>query len=344
MNLFILQKSLSEGVMRSQVIALINKLNINGTKNYLMLHDSEYHIYADSLDSIIVYDDYIKELKNISEEIEFIYVRTYFIFIKLYIFKLIYSKSFKIVFDFRGLASAESFAKNKSKIKRFILLQLEFFVYKKADSIHCVSNYLKEWLINRWGEKEISVFPCCVSSNLKKLNNYNNNVKFVYSGGIASWQKIESIIDLYIAIENQIPNSLFTVLTKEEETVINLLKKKKVKNFHVKCLKQDQVLNELVNHDFGFLLRDDILMNNCASPVKFAEYISRGVVPIISKGVGDYSKLVEDNGLGLVVSLDDLSVSKVEIMKKFKNDNLTEKLFLFSENLLWNFNHKPFFV
>ena len=69
-----------------------------------------------------------------------------------------------------------------------------------------------------------------------------------------------------------------------------------------------EVLKELRKYDFGFLLRDDNIVNNTASPIKFLEYVSNGVIPIMSDGIGDYSRLVHDKKIGITLDSNEIKI------------------------------------
>jgi glycosyltransferase involved in cell wall biosynthesis len=87
--------------------------------------------------------------------------------------------------------------------------------------------------------------------------------------------------------------------------------------------------------DFGFILRDNILLNNVASPIKFVEYISMGVIPIISEGVGDYSSIVKKSGIGILVNED--NTFEYGLIEKHKsNQDIYDKLYNLSECYTWN--------
>ena len=54
--------------------------------------------------------------------------------------------------------------------------------------------------------------------------------------------------------------------------------------------------------DIAFLLRDDRDLNKVASPVKFAEYIASGLSVIGSPCIGDISKQISENNIGILIS------------------------------------------
>ena len=53
--------------------------------------------------------------------------------------------------------------------------------------------------------------------------------------------------------------------------------------------------------DFGLLLRENNIVNNVASPTKFAEYLMAGLPVIISNGIGDFSYFVRFKNVGICI-------------------------------------------
>ena len=98
----------------------------------------------------------------------------------------------------------------------------------------------------------------------------------------------------------------------------------------VRSVSNEDVYKYLNASDFGILFRDDVIMNNVASPSKFAEYVLCGLPTIISKGVGDFSELCEQEKLGIVVENFNLSV--------FDKNKLLNNVF--DRNLIADFGKK----
>jgi hypothetical protein len=67
------------------------------------------------------------------------------------------------------------------------------------------------------------------------------------------------------------------------------------------------MINFLNAADFGLLFRDNVIMNNVASPSKFAEYMLCGLPTIISEGVGDYTEFCISKSVGIVVKEDQMN-------------------------------------
>ena len=82
----------------------------------------------------------------------------------------------------------------------------------------------------------------------------------------------------------------------------------------------NEVFKYLNAADFGILFRENTIMNNVASPTKFAEYMLCGLPVIISEGVGDYSSYVIEKGVGFL-----LNESELKFPEEFKFENLSDK-------------------
>lgn len=297
-NLFIVPQALSSGVINSQVLQMVFNLNSNVTPN------NKVAIYKDDKSKVSITCDVYYSLCWYllkQKDIEFVYVRSILDFLKVYFVKKALFKRYKIIYDFRGIISKESYLRNKSNIRKKILSVIEKFIYNRADKIHTVSNNLKHYLEENFGHRTINVIPCGTSQNILKEIRNKEYMDFVYLGSISTWQKFEETIKLYGYIEKRLENTKLTIITLDKDKAKVILKKYDILNYEIKSLTHKDVLRELKNYDFGFLLRDDNIVNNTASPIKFLEYISNGVIPIMTNGIGDYSSIVQKEKIGIVL-------------------------------------------
>ena len=101
-------------------------------------------------------------------------------------------------------------------------------------------------------------------------------------------------------------------------------------------LPQHKVFQELKYYDFGFILRENHVINKVSSPIKLLEYTSSGVIPILTDSVGDYPMIMKDQKIGIVI--DDLNFSflKNDFLDILNDSNIYLRLFKFSENFTWS--------
>ena len=74
---------------------------------------------------------------------------------------------------------------------------------------------------------------------------------------------------------------------------------KKLKIFY---LSREEVSYYLPIADIGFIFREKRSLNKAASPVKFGEYLASGLKVVATNYIGDMSKQIIDNNLGLILS------------------------------------------
>ncbi|MDZ7860517.1 MAG: hypothetical protein U5O15_07610 [Candidatus Krumholzibacteriota bacterium] len=341
MNVFVARKGESVNIVESQMIPVINRLNELNLNTKLAVHSYDKNKYRPSGD-IIVYKNIIALSRM--DDIDYFYIRTVFEFLKLFCFRWIFNRGFKLLFDFRALVSEESFLLHKSRIRKAVLAQIEKFIYLKADRVHAVSHVLRKHLNSKYGIREVKVIPCCTSKNYLKDIKKSDEIKFVYVGGMSKWQRFDAILDVFKGISEDMKNTSLTVITTRKEHAERLLKDKKIASAEVKSLSHAEVIEDLRKYDFGFLLRDNILLNNVASPIKFIEYISQGLIPIISIGVGDYSELVNSNSIGAVLNLKNKKLDTELLNTLIHDQQIHKKLYELSGEFLWEENiNKDFF-
>lgn len=338
--LYIAPKGISSGIFHSQIYMPALALVKNGQKTAIAVHINDRENYSNINGVQHIYYNKHVELKNLFKEFKKIYVREFYDFFSIYLLVKLFTKS-KIHYSFRGLVFTESFYRNKNLLKASILYILEFMTYILADELSCVSKQMKIHLSKYFFlNRKIEVSYCGISEVFLKKE-FNEKLHFVYLGGISKWQKIEESILVYKYISKNINRSTqLSIVTPEIKKIHDLLSKTEEKMYSIEILslKPNEVSNYLRSCDFGFLLRDKSIVNKVASPVKFLEYTSNGVIPIISDEIGDYSLDVEKKVLGICLkNYDKIDHSIIDKLNRLlKDSSLLQRLFSYSNNFLWH--------
>ncbi len=340
MLVYFIDKTLKSNIISSQVLPLA-KTTYKGEYIFLIHKSNKKKIKYLNI-NIRFYSrlrDFL-QYKNVKE----VYVRDIKTFFFLYLWKILRNKKYNILYDFRGLLNEESFYRNNSLLRKKILFHVEKFIARKADRLHTVSNKFKEYLVNVFKtNKDIQVVPCCSLERHPRQREKEESIKFVYIGGMSSWQKPKSIAKLCQQISQQIPNAHFSVITGDVQQANAIFNPFSIPNIEIKSVPHHLMSKELRKYDFGFLLRDDIPLNNVASPIKFVEYISNGVIPIVSPGIGDFSELVTTEKIGIVYKFKD-SINKEEIFKFLEDPDIEERLYKISTTYLWSTYYELFWM
>lgn len=219
------------------------------------------------------------------------------------------------------------------------IYNLEYNTISEADKVFSVSNVLTRYFVSTMNCEYSKFFryPCLsdsdkffYDSSLRKsirdcLEVHEETVVFIYSGGIiASWHMAEHMFKFFNEILKYNQNVVILMLTKDISVVESYLLKypKLLSKTISKYVNNNEVFKYLNAADYGILFRENTIMNNVASPTKFAEYMLCGLPVIISEGVGDYSSYVIEKGVGF--SLKESELANPEL---FRFEDLFNKKF-----------------
>lgn len=236
-----------------------------------------------------------------------------------------YEKGFrKIIFWMQGIEAEESFLKHQSKLRKFVLDKLTKLALTKASAIFYVSEAMRKYEENKFKintKHKCFIMPCFNVSQNEDLDlsdeKYKSNI-FTYVGSLSKWQCFEETIDFYKMIEELNPKTELRIYTFQKMEAEKVLVEKKVKNYSIDTVPPEKVTEVLESAKFGFVLRDDIAINNVATPTKLSSYLSAGVIPVFSSCLTDFYEKTRD--LKYVVSVEDKKVvpNKLKVMMSEK--------------------------
>jgi glycosyltransferase involved in cell wall biosynthesis len=176
-----------------------------------------------------------------------------------------------------------------------------------------VTDDLKTYLINNFHlpSDKIEVNHCIAGSGFKYTKEGRNLLRlelgvseddtlFIFSSGsIQKWQN-----DEFIAMQ----------LAKQGYKVLMLTKKYyEHENIITRFVPQNKVSNYLNAADIGIILRNDDIVNQVASPIKFSEYLACGLPIVSNRSVKLIEKIIQENSCGIILdSLKDLNQSVID--------------------------------
>jgi hypothetical protein len=245
--------------------------------------------------------------------------------------KILYRIKFpinQVLIDIRGAAQEEiiEYTNFQFLIKKLKILNYNIALksLRSYHYINAVSLALKEYISEKLETNDRNIF---VISNLagkhfryseewrfsirEKLGIRTNETLFVFSsGGTGLWQKNQVIIEL--------ANNGYKVLNLSKETISHI-------NIINRFVAYNDVSDYLSAADIAVILRDQSIVNEVASPVKFSEFICSGLPVISTKCVRLISDYIASTGYGSVIeSIHDITptiinslinISRTEIEK-----------------------------
>lgn len=219
----------------------------------------------------------------------------------------------------QGATADESYMRNKSKIRYWVLNDIDCFAMKKAKMVFFCSQYMKEHYERKahcsFADKAY-LMPCYNEElSVKDIEGKDYTKKhFTYAGSLDLWQCFDEIASIYKSIEEVYPDAYFKVLTFSVREAERIIESYGIKNYVVKSVSKDKVQEELKDMVFGFVIREDSVVNRVATPTKLSSYMSVGVIPIFSTVLDDFNRA--SKSMQYVIAVD----------KTEKRDALIEKI------------------
>lgn len=241
-------------------------------------------------------------------------------------------KGFKnFVIWYQGVLPEESFLSNHSRVRSFILSKIEKHFLKHSKMLFLVSN---EMLIHYERKYKIDisrksiVMPCFNETEINTFDDekYNEDT-FVYIGGLQVWQCFEQTVEVYSKLEKLSDyKTKFYVYTSQIELANKILEQYNVQNYKVAYVDKEKLSKNIKGIKYGFVLREDNVINNVATPTKFSNYIANGIIPIYSNSLKSFAEYDKRNKLGILCNLDDINAGIKNIFSHMNSDITAEEI------------------
>lgn len=231
--------------------------------------------------------------------------------------------------------SSSSFIMNQMRRVYYLLAKrYEKRYLKLFDGYFTVSGALKDYIESEYNIKDKPCFliPCGlvgqsvdVQSSREARRFYRakygleeNDVLFVYSGGVSPWQCINESVLMFKDLQErtQTPIKLLLLSVDIEE-----IKKYESDSIIVDSYSGNEVREVLCAGDYAFMLRQDKVTNRVAYPNKFLEYVYSGMQIITTSAVYDAVAQIKEFGIGIIIPQNgQLPISLVENRKPYLQD------------------------
>ena len=244
----------------------------------------------------------------------------------------------KIIFWWQGVAPEEIIFGQKKlslrvRIKYLYLCSLEYIFLRYSSLNLFVSESMLKHYYKKYGYKKDNyvIMPCFNQKIKEDSFRYPNKYiqpSFVYAGGIQAWQCVDEALQLYAMIKLKYPEASMTLLTKDEKLAQELIIKYSLTDVTIKFVPLEKLNDELTKYKYGMLLRANDPVNNVATPTKFNSYLAVGIIPIISRVIGDYGRITEKMKYAICVK------DEKDLQSAFKQVDCIEQLKIVPEEVL----------
>jgi len=300
-----------------------NSENIkDGMVQRIVSIDKELSDYKRTYISISIKHNFIKTIEKKSNDVTVIKLNIFFHYFLVYyyikkasivyfhsIFNYMYAALFNIkgkecVLDIHGAVPDEELYSNGHTLKYHFLKWVEKRAFEFCKIFICVSNNMKDHYIRKYPHTVKCIYiikPIIPTNSLKTsvednriatikkdLSIDDNNVVFIYSGNVQQWQNIDLMLDEIKKINN--PYYKFIILTGSLEQIYKMIDDRNMdgNNLIIRSVLPEELNVYYTIAHYGFLLRDNHILNHVASPTKLTEYLFYGITPILKyDNVGD---------------------------------------------------------
>ncbi|MGI6086274.1 MAG: glycosyltransferase [Acetivibrionales bacterium] len=169
-----------------------------------------------------------------------------------------------------------------------------------ADIFICVNHTMKEHFEEKYSYTTIKpepiVMPIYLDDSVdqgiieSKLERSDYTCPLVvYAGGVQKWQNIPLMQE---AIERVGDRCRYDIMVSEPEEYLRLNGKRRLPSgIKIHRVTPEEVFECYRDAYFGFILRDEHILNKVACPTKLIEYIRFGIIPILkSNQIGDFAR------------------------------------------------------
>jgi glycosyltransferase involved in cell wall biosynthesis len=248
----------------------------------------------------------------------------------------------KVIYDRRGTMKGDFIddvnIKNIFSVSVFsgILGKLDSFFIRHSDAVIVLSERARDLLgKNALADKKRVIcdyIPCCVDMTRFKNNRFPEKApadlkgKFTisYVGSLGTCYLLDEMIDFFRILKEIHKNAFFLVIShSDKEMIQKSFSRVALSNEDYKIVDAEpgEVPVWLGDSACSVMFIKEVGCKIGASPTKFAESLAAGVPVIINKGIGDADKIIEKEGVGVIVeSLDregyEKAISRLEELLK----------------------------
>lgn len=228
------------------------------------------------------------------KQASFVYIQSIYNALNLILFIFFINKFY--VLDLHGVVPEELEMQGKKKYAS-IFSTIEKILFKRVNVCISVTNRMSNHYKLKYPKtKAVFITYAILPSHLKPyiidtMNQKDDVLEVIYSGNTQIWQNVDLMLK---AIKNNLSEKInFTILTGEPEVFKKMLQKYEInlEQITIKSVKPEELEEYYKKSHYGFVLRDDILVNQVACPTKIVEYLNYGIIPIVlSEKIGDFKE------------------------------------------------------
>ena len=248
--------------------------------------------------------------------------------------KLLAKGKRNIVFWAQGVWPEESFERHESRIRFAVCSFVEKQALSGAKRVFVVSSaqqhhYERKYSMNL--SKKAFVMSCSNEPFHREAffseGKYNRPV-FLYAGSLAKYQCIDLMLDAFEQAQRVLPEARLLFYTNQQDEAKRLVKERGLNNVEIDYKAKDKLSDAIAAAKYGFVIRDDSIVNRVSTPTKISTYISNGIIPIYSSSLLSFSETAEglmrvpyerDAFVENLLSVESRSIDPNEVLSQYED-------------------------
>lgn len=198
-----------------------------------------------------------------------------------------------------------------------LLSRMESAARANATEMIVLTETLRDILRQDYDVKiPIEVIPCCVDTRKfgfsaegrekrrGELGLTDGETLLTYVGKVGSWYLVEETFDFFKAFQTEHPASRLLIVSRDEPEVFHRIASERgisTDSYFVRSASHREVAEWLSASDVGLCLIKQAPSKRGSSPVKFAEYLSVGLPVVSTDNIGDCTRVIEKERVGVVL-------------------------------------------
>jgi len=199
----------------------------------------------------------------------------------------------KIITDMHGTAP-EEFRYSGRNVVAFRYGLTESAVISGGGPLVTVTQNMADHFKTKYGRRNLEFFNIPVFEDIEirkdRKRPATDKRTIIYAGGSQSWQNVDL---MFSVISKTCSSFRYVILTGDTAFFTSKATEYGLScDVEIKSVAKEEVQAYYLSADFGFVLRDDNIVNRVACPTKLMEYMASGVIPVvIQPHIGDFAHL-----------------------------------------------------
>lgn len=194
------------------------------------------------------------------------------------------------IIDIHGVVT-EEFRLHNDFYNAMIYERLEQLAIRKCDVVIVVTKAMENYLRQKYPRDLRSrvvlfpMFPNYPAATVPQPH-FSEKTRVIYAGGLQKWQQVSKMVDAIRFTHSQYEYRFYC---PEPSKIREMLPESDFPDVEIGHKTQEELLDLYPKCHYGFILREDNIVNQAACPTKLVEYLAMGIVPIVNtENIGDF--------------------------------------------------------